>query len=53
MVHSFTIGQECEVETITGEKVKARLSYFCSSVSLCMHSVLHAIKDQILHLSMR
>ncbi|NP_001187954.1 fatty acid-binding protein, liver [Ictalurus punctatus] len=22
MVHSFTIGQECEVETITGEKVK-------------------------------
>ncbi|MCI4380954.1 hypothetical protein PGIGA_G00245870 [Pangasianodon gigas] len=49
MVNSFTVGQECELETMTGEKVKARPSYFCSSASLCMHSVLHAIKDQILH----
>lgn len=32
MVHSFTIGQECEVETMTGEKVKARPLYFYACI---------------------
>lgn len=46
MVNSFVIGQESEVETLTGEKIKARPSYFCSSVSLCMRSVIHALYNR-------
>lgn len=49
IVNVFTIGQESEVETMTGEKLKARPLYFCTSVSLCIH--LDPIRDYFMYYS--
>lgn len=35
LVNSFTIGQECEVEIVTGEKVKARPHHISVALGLC------------------
>uniref|UniRef100_A0A8C8D1I7 Uncharacterized protein n=1 Tax=Oncorhynchus tshawytscha TaxID=74940 RepID=A0A8C8D1I7_ONCTS len=41
MVNSFTVGQEAELETLTGEKIKVSLA-LCRSTTLCAHGNCHA-----------